>query len=183
MKISKELMIGEVMARWPHVTTIMARHGFKLGGCNTSPFETIEQTASKQGMAIEKIEVMVADVNEELSKEKPAESLGGIITVTELAAKHIKNIMTSDGKENSYLKLGVVPGGCSGFNYEMDFIDQPNSEDMVDESNGIKLVMERTHEKFLRGITIDFRESLNGAGFVMQNPNAKSGCSCGQSFS
>src|SRR3989339_1055505 len=107
MKISKELMIGEVMARWPHVTTIMARHGFKLGGCNTSPFETIEQTASKQGMAIEKIEVMVADVNEELSKEKPAESLGGIITVTELAAKHIKNIMTSDGKENSYLKLGV----------------------------------------------------------------------------
>ncbi|MBI2584095.1 MAG: iron-sulfur cluster assembly accessory protein [Candidatus Aenigmarchaeota archaeon] len=181
--IVKEMLIGEVMARWPHTTTIMARHGFKVGGCNLSPLETIEQISKTQGMSDSRIDEMIGDVNKSLAEEKPAESMSGVVNITETAALHIKKIMQSEGKENAFLKLSVVPGGCSGFNYEMDFVEKPSSQDMQDESQGVKLLMEKTHEKFLQGITIDFRETLNGAGFVMQNPNAKSGCSCGQSFS
>ena len=182
-QIAKEMLIGEVMARWPHTTTIMARHGFKLGGCNVSPLETIEQSARNQGINDDEIAVMIADVNKDLAEERPPEDAGEIITLSETAAKHIRNIMTSEGKQGSYLKLNVVPGGCSGFNYEMDFVESLETGDMENESRGIKLAMSKSSEKFLRGIRIDFRETLNGAGFVMQNPNAKSGCSCGQSFS
>lgn len=107
------------------------------------------------------------------------------IQLTERAAQEIKTILQQQQRtsENTYLRLGVKGGGCSGFTYELDLTDACDEHDEQFESHGIRLVCDRKSYLFLNGTTLDFKDELMGRGFVFDNPNATSKCSCGSSFS
>jgi iron-sulfur cluster insertion protein len=105
-----------------------------------------------------------------------------MITVTTQAATKIKDIKTAQAaSEDTGLRVRVVGGGCSGFQYQLVF-DTPKAGDQVFESDGVKVVVDPKSFLYLVGTEIDYVDGLNGAGFTMKNPNAKGGCGCGSSF-
>jgi len=105
-----------------------------------------------------------------------------MITVTTQAATKIKDIKTAQAaSEDTGLRVRVVGGGCSGFQYQLVF-DTPKAGDQVFESDGVTVVVDPKSFLYLVGTEIDYVDGLNGAGFTMKNPNAKGGCGCGSSF-
>ena len=106
-----------------------------------------------------------------------------LVSLTELAAGKVKEIKTAEGIDDNYgLRLRVVGGGCSGFAYDLYF-DQVADGDKTYESQGVKLVVDQMSLMYLMGTQIDYVEGLQGAGFKFNNPNVKSTCGCGSSFS
>lgn len=108
-----------------------------------------------------------------------------LITVTETAASKIAALMAEENKENAGLRVFVQGGGCSGFQYGL-MIEDGNgdvSADKVFESNGINLYVDPISVRYLSGAEVDFVDNLTGGGFTIKNPNAKSTCGCGSSFS
>lgn len=104
-----------------------------------------------------------------------------MINVTERAAEKIQSLM--EGEEPEVLRVGVNPGGCSGFTYDMYFVDEATADDWQGTSNGIQIVTDIESYPYLDGATLDYKETLMGGGFQWQNPNANRGCGCGKSFS
>ncbi len=98
------------------------------------------------------------------------------------AAKQINIIMEKQGQAK-YLRVAVNGGGCSGFQYEFDFADAPNDDDLVLELDGAKIVIDEMSQEFLKDSEIDYVHELIGAAFKIHNPNAKANCGCGTSFS
>ena len=80
------------------------------------------------------------------------------------------------------LRLSVEGGGCSGFQYKFDLADEPETDDSVSETDGVKLLVDPVSLGLIAGSTVDFVESLGGAAFKVENPQAASGCGCGSSF-
>ncbi len=106
-----------------------------------------------------------------------------LVSLTELAATKVKEIKTAEAIDENYgLRLRVVGGGCSGFSYDLYF-DQIAEGDKSYESHGVKLVVDQMSLMYLMGTQIDYVEGLQGAGFKFNNPNVKSTCGCGSSFS
>ena len=110
------------------------------------------------------------------------------ITVTEKAATEVKRVMDEmKFAESEYaLRVGVGAGGCSGFSYKLDFakvseLDPLN--DTIYEFHGVKAVVDNRSDMYLDGTIVDFHEGIEKRGFAFDNPNAKRGCGCGQSFS
>ncbi|MBR4877602.1 MAG: iron-sulfur cluster assembly protein IscA [Rhodocyclaceae bacterium] len=104
------------------------------------------------------------------------------ITVTEAAARHIEKSLTRRGKGIG-IRLGVQTSGCSGMAYKLEFVDAPGEDDQVFECHGVRIVVDGKSLVYLDGTELDFvREGLN-EGFKFNNPNAKSQCGCGESFS
>lgn len=103
--------------------------------------------------------------------------------VTEKAAKQLISVQEREGKSNLFLRVSVVGGGCSGFSYKMSFEDKQNEGDKVFEHFGVKVLIDPKSLLFLDKTQLDFSDGLNGQGFTFTNPNAKSTCGCGSSFS
>jgi iron-sulfur cluster assembly accessory protein len=80
------------------------------------------------------------------------------------------------------LRLSVDGGGCSGFQYRFDLAEAPDADDLVTETDGVRLVVDPVSHELVAGCTVDFVESLGGAAFRVENPNATAGCGCGSSF-
>jgi iron-sulfur cluster assembly protein len=108
-----------------------------------------------------------------------------MIHVTEKAAKEIQRLQTTDETaQGGMLRVMVVGGGCSGMSYKLGFENQPPaSSDKIFEEGGVKLIVDPKSYLFLKDMTLDFSDGLNGTGFVFNNPNAKRTCGCGSSFS
>lgn len=104
------------------------------------------------------------------------------ITMSESAAVKINAIMAKQGKEQ-FLRVAVDGGGCSGFQYNFDFADAPNEDDLILERDGAKILIDEVSQEFLKDSEIDYVNELIGAAFKIHNPNAKSSCGCGTSFS
>jgi len=107
------------------------------------------------------------------------------ITLSESAAKEIKSIIKDQGlpDDSTRLRLGVKGGGCSGFYYMLDLVeDAPAEADEQMESNGVKILCDMKSYLYLNGAEIDFKDEVMGRGFVFKNPNATSSCGCGSSF-
>lgn len=104
-----------------------------------------------------------------------------VLTVTERAAAKLKDLMVKEGMQDQGLRVRVMGGGCSGYQYEMAF-DTPREGDKVIEQEGIRVVVDPKSFLFLAGTEIDYQDGLTGAGFAIKNPNAKGSCGCGQSF-
>jgi iron-sulfur cluster insertion protein len=102
-------------------------------------------------------------------------------TLTPAAAKRIGWIAERQGKP-AILRLTVEGGGCSGFQYRFDLADAAEGEDAVSETDGVRLVVDPVSLDLVAGSTVDFVESLGGAAFKVENPNATAGCGCGSSF-
>ncbi len=108
---------------------------------------------------------------------------GPILSLTDKAAEKVKEIQASENIEAGYgLRLRVLGGGCSGFTYDLYF-DQATEMDRTFDSHGVKLVVDQMSLQYLAGTTVDYVEGLQGAGFKFVNPNVKSTCGCGSSFS
>lgn len=106
-----------------------------------------------------------------------------MVHVTEKAAEAIKAIMAKEGLADHGLRLAVAGGGCSGMSYRLNFEPAPAEGDKVFEEHGVRLIVDPKSSVFLNGTTLDFTDGLQGSGFTFTNPNAKSSCGCGQSFS
>lgn len=105
------------------------------------------------------------------------------ISLTESAISQLQRIMKEQNVPDEYgLRVGVKGGGCSGFSYVLGF-DAHKEKDEVYEINGMKVFIEKAHSLYLVGMEIDWEDGLNNRGFAFNNPNAKSTCGCGTSFS
>jgi iron-sulfur cluster insertion protein len=106
-----------------------------------------------------------------------------MLRITPVAAGKVNEIRQAEGIENNMaLRLRVVGGGCAGFSYDLYF-DEPAEVDRQFEVEGVKCVVDEMSLMYLVGTEIDYVEGLQGAGFKFQNPNVKSTCGCGSSFS
>lgn len=105
-----------------------------------------------------------------------------LVEITDKALEQIDVIFSSEDRDqNQGLRLGVVGGGCSGLSYKIDF-DSPKEKDHVLNFGEIKVYIDLKSAIYLKGITLDFKDGLNGKGFVFVNPNATNTCGCGESF-
>jgi len=108
-----------------------------------------------------------------------------MINVTPTAASKISELLTEENKTDAGLRVFVQGGGCSGFQYGL-MIDEGEGDsttDAVFESNGVKLFVDPVSVSYLKGAEVDFVDTVTGGGFTIKNPNAKSTCGCGSSFS
>jgi iron-sulfur cluster assembly accessory protein len=104
------------------------------------------------------------------------------IDLTAAAATRVAAIAVRQGKP-AILRLGVEGGGCAGFSYRFGLADAVDAEDITSVRDGVTLVVDPVSIDLVRGCAVDFVESLGGAAFKVENPNAASGCGCGSSFS
>jgi iron-sulfur cluster assembly accessory protein len=105
-----------------------------------------------------------------------------MFTVTTKAVEEIKKLLSEENIPNAVLRVRVVPGGCSGFSYEMGFDDEMEESDKLFENEGVKVAIDELSFPYLQGAVLDYKDGLNGTGFSINNPNAKGSCGCGQSF-
>jgi iron-sulfur cluster assembly accessory protein len=106
------------------------------------------------------------------------------ISLTDNAVKMIRSALEeTEGEEGDYLRVGVKGGGCSGFQYSLNFTDEVDDEDLLVLVDGVKVITDAFSASYLKGTELDYVESLQGAGFKFNNPNAKRTCGCGSSFS
>jgi len=107
------------------------------------------------------------------------------LIVTDPAVVEIKKFLSSedDLPETAGLRVRVVPGGCSGFQYSLNIEEESKMGDFVMDKSGIRLFVDMFSAQYLNGITIDHTTNMMGSGFTFENPNATGGCGCGTSFS
>lgn len=105
-----------------------------------------------------------------------------MISVTPVASTKVREIMAQQSPAPNALRVAVVGGGCSGFQYHMAFENQTNDSDNVYDFSGLRVLVDQMSEMYLDGVEIDYIETLEGAGFKFNNPNVKSTCGCGSSF-
>jgi iron-sulfur cluster assembly protein len=107
-----------------------------------------------------------------------------MITVSEEAKQHALELMKADNKPaDSFIRVGVEGGGCSGLSYKLEFDNVIKDGDQAFEDKGIKIVVDRKSFLYLVGTELQYSGGLNGKGFVFSNPNASRTCGCGESFS
>lgn len=105
------------------------------------------------------------------------------ITLTESAAKRILALREKEQKPNLMLRVTVHGGGCSGFQYALDFTEQKNPDDLTFEKDGATLVIDPMSLPLMEGAEVDFEQTMVKSRFKIRNPSAASGCGCGKSFS
>ena len=107
-----------------------------------------------------------------------------MITVTENAKKHALDLIQTEKRPaDTFIRVGVDGGGCSGLSYRLEFDNQLKEGDQMFEDKGIKIVVDRKSFLYLVGTELEYTGGLNGKGFVFNNPNANRTCGCGESFS
>ena len=105
------------------------------------------------------------------------------LELTSVAVAKVKEILDQQEPKPVGLRVSVVGGGCSGFSYQMNFENQTNGIDKTFEFEGLKVFVDQASLMYLKGTKIDYVETLEGSGFKFDNPNVKTTCGCGSSFS
>lgn len=106
-----------------------------------------------------------------------------MVKLTDVAVSKVTEILNAQDPKPAGLRLSVVGGGCSGFSYQMNFDQAAGMLDKTYDFNGLKVFVDQASLLYLDGVEIDYLETLEGAGFKFNNPNVKSTCGCGSSFS
>ncbi len=107
-----------------------------------------------------------------------------MITVSENAKERFLTLVKEENRDpNSFIRVGVEGGGCSGLSYKLDFTNESQEGDQIFEDKGIKIAVDKKSFLYLIGTELDFSGGLNGKGFTFINPNASRTCGCGESFS
>lgn len=104
------------------------------------------------------------------------------VEITESAAFHVKTMMKHNEEEGSFLRVSVNGGGCSGLTYGLGFEQTQNEDDVSYSQHGIPVLVKEEDAAILEGTKVDYKESLMGGGFTIDNPNAIANCGCGTSF-
>jgi iron-sulfur cluster insertion protein len=106
-----------------------------------------------------------------------------LLVFTDSAAAKVSELIREEGNPNLKLRVFVSGGGCSGFQYGFTFDENEEADDTCVENQGVRLLVDPMSFQYLTGAEIDYREDLEGAQFVIRNPNAQTTCGCGSSFS
>lgn len=107
----------------------------------------------------------------------------GDLLLTSQAVSRVKSLRAAEGNDALALRLYITGGGCSGFSYGFTFDEQVREDDTVIENDGVSLFVDALSIQYLMGAEVDYTEGLQGARFVVNNPNATTTCGCGSSFS
>ena len=179
--IDRHMTIEEILSSFPSKAQKLAQEltqaGLNCVGCQAATWETLEAGMLGHGMNENAIETLVKRLNDVLGQESDPNT----ITLTKRAAEKFIEILEEEGKQGYGLRLSLKMAGCSGFEYVLDYSEKATSEDEVFVSHGIEIHAEKKLLPKLLGIEIDFVDGLNGSGFKISNPNAKSACGCGTS--
>ncbi|MGD2138749.1 MAG: iron-sulfur cluster insertion protein ErpA [Burkholderiales bacterium] len=105
------------------------------------------------------------------------------LVFSDSAAQKVRELIEEEGNDELKLRVFVTGGGCSGFQYGFTFDEEINDDDATMEKNGVTLLIDAMSYQYLVGAEIDYQEGIEGAQFVIKNPNASSTCGCGSSFS
>ncbi len=105
------------------------------------------------------------------------------LVFTDSAARKVKELIDEEGNSALKLRVFVTGGGCAGFQYGFTFDESVNEDDATMEKNGVTLLIDAMSYQYLVGAEIDYQENIEGAQFVIKNPNASTTCGCGSSFS
>jgi len=178
--ITKDTTIGEVVAKYPAVIEPLQEAGVHCVGCHVSYSESLEGGFKGHGMSDEEIDSVIVKLNKAVEEYKGEE--GKEFIITKKAAEKLIEVLKENSKEGSGLRVEIVPGGCSGFQYGLELDDNTTDLDLVIEDKGVKIIISKDNMQFLKGAKLDYVDSLQGAGFKISNPNANSSCGCGQSF-
>jgi iron-sulfur cluster assembly accessory protein len=118
------------------------------------------------------------------SIEQQAPVGGFTVTLTPRASEEVLKFIAAEQVpvETAGLRVGVLPGGCSGFKYSLNIEERALEDDMVFEAAGVRVFVDGFSAQYLNGVTIDYVSSMQGSGFTFHNPNATGGCGCGSSF-
>jgi iron-sulfur cluster insertion protein len=122
-------------------------------------------------------------VSEASVTSAPAPAMASLLVFTDSAADKVKQLIEEEGNAALKLRVFVQGGGCSGFQYGFTFDEEINEDDTVMDKNGVQLLIDSMSYQYLVGAEIDYKDDINGAQFVIKNPNATSTCGCGSSFS
>ncbi|MFU8877949.1 MAG: iron-sulfur cluster insertion protein ErpA [Wenzhouxiangellaceae bacterium] len=105
-----------------------------------------------------------------------------LLEFTESAARKVRELILADGNPELKLRVYITGGGCSGFQYGFTFDEKADEDDVRVERDGVELVVDPLSFQYLEGAEVDYSESLQGARFIIRNPNAATTCGCGSSF-
>ena len=181
--ISKEMTIDDIFTQFPHKSQKMAQRmtdwGLHCVGCGASTWETLEAGMLSHGYSEEEIGELVSQLNEILSEKLDLST----ISMTKTAAEKYSQIVKAEGKEGWGLRFGIRAGGCSGYEYQLDYSEKALETDDVYTSHGVEVHVSKKLREKLLGCEIDYADGLQGAGFKISNPNAVSSCGCGKSQS
>ena len=177
------MTIDEILTQFPQKAQRLAQElknaGLNCVGCGASTYETLEAGVLGHGYQEEDLEKLVGTLNTILAEPLNTTT----ITLTQKAAEKYREILEDEGKEGWGLRFGVQAGGCSGFEYILDYSQKADASDQVFVSEGIEIHVKPGCVPQLIGSVIDFADKLHGSGFIISNPNAKGGCGCGKSQS
>lgn len=184
--ITPDMTISDILTKFPQysqkIAQTMTNVGLHCTSCNASTQETLENGMLSHGLTQNDITSLVKKLNEIIVEEVDLTS----ITLTAKAAKKFQEILIEmstpeENKAGWALRFGDTAGGCSGFEYILDFSKKADDDDVVFESHGVAIHVKKGMVKRLLGSTIDHVDSLYGSGFKVSNPNVKSSCGCGKS--
>ena len=180
--IEREMTIADILSKFPAKSQKLAQAltnaGLHCTSCSAATWETLEAGMLGHGMGESQIERLVAELNAILAEEIDLET----ISLTKSAAEKFHFFAKQEGfSENAGLRFGDMAGGCGGFRYLLDFCEEPDAEDETFESRGVRIFIKKNIVPRLIGSEIDYVDGLNGSGFKISNPNAKSSCGCGHS--
>ncbi|MEK6891823.1 MAG: iron-sulfur cluster assembly accessory protein [Nanoarchaeota archaeon] len=178
--ITKEMTIGDVVAKYPAVIEPLQEAGVHCVGCHVSYSESLEDGFKGHGMTDEEVDSVIVKLNKAIVEYKGEE--GKEFIITNKAAEKLIEVLKENNKEGSGLRVEVVPGGCSGFQYGLELDDKITDLDLTIEEKGVKIIISKENLQFLKGARLDYVDSLQGAGFKISNPNVHNSCGCGQSF-
>ncbi len=182
-QISKEMTIEDIFSSFPQKGQRLGQEitnaGLHCVGCQASTWETLEAGMLGHGFTETQIDQLVDKLNAIL--QEPVDI--STITITPRAVKKYQEILKDDGKEGYALRFGFQAGGCSGYEYSLDYSQTPKADDAVFNSNGLEVHINKNMVERLMGSEIDYLDGLHGSGFKISNPNAKGSCGCGKSQS
>lgn len=104
-----------------------------------------------------------------------------MVTLTQEAKDKLRALIAAEADPSTGLRVQVVPGGCSGFEYDLSLAGPQEGDEIVD-SDGVRVIVDRFSIPYLLGVELDYEEGFQGAGFLIHNPNASASCGCGKSF-
>ncbi len=180
-KIHKDMTIEEIFSNFPQksqkLAQAMTNKGLHCVGCHASVSETLEEGMAGHGFTPKDMDKLINELNAILEEVVDPTT----ICLTKRAAEKYAEILESEEKTGYGLRLTERAGGCSGFEYGLDFSASAGEEDAVFLSHGIEIHVRKDEAENLLGCEIDYVDGLQGAGFKISNPNVKSACDCGSS--
>lgn len=177
------MTIEEIFSRFPQKSQKLGQEmtnaGLHCVGCGAATWETLEMGMLGHGFAEHEIDALLGRLNAILEETMDLST----ITLTSRAAKQFQRILDEEGKKGWALRFGIRAGGCSGYEYILEFSQNPKDDDRAFKSEGVDIHVNEKDAELLIGCEIDYCDGLQGAGFKISNPNAKGSCGCGKSQS